>query len=82
MTPGSIFSEPSVATPTSLKPIRFAANRGKKEGLYAGFTRGRGEVFVTIDSDSIIAPDALRHLVAPLLHDALDRGGGRQRQGL
>jgi hyaluronan synthase len=57
--------------PHLLKPIRFAANRGKKEGLYAGFTRGRGEVFVTIDSDSIVAPDALRHLVAPLLHDDL-----------
>jgi hyaluronan synthase len=55
--------------PKLLRPIRFGANRGKKEGLYAGFTRGRGEVFVTIDSDSIIAPDALRHLVAPLLHD-------------
>jgi hyaluronan synthase len=55
--------------PHLLRPIRFAANRGKKEALYAGFTRGRGDLFVTIDSDSIIAPDALRHLVAPLLHD-------------
>ncbi|MGO8761243.1 MAG: glycosyltransferase family 2 protein [Desulfobaccales bacterium] len=55
--------------PHLVRPIRFAANRGKKEGLYAGFTRGRGEIFVTIDSDSIIAPEALRHLVAPLLHD-------------
>jgi hyaluronan synthase len=57
--------------PHLLQPIRFAANRGKKEGLYAGFARGQGDVFVTIDSDSIIAPDALRHLVAPLLADAL-----------
>ncbi len=55
--------------PDLLRPIRFGANRGKKEGLYAGFTRGRGDIFVTIDSDSIIAPDALRHLVAPLMHD-------------
>ncbi len=55
--------------PHLVRPIRFAANRGKKAGLYAGFTRGRGEVFVTLDSDSLIAPDALRHLVAPLLHD-------------
>jgi hyaluronan synthase len=55
--------------PDLVRPLRFGANRGKKEGLYAGFTRGRGEVFVTIDSDSIIAPEALRHLVAPLLHD-------------
>ncbi|MFA4904127.1 MAG: glycosyltransferase [Desulfobaccales bacterium] len=56
--------------PKLVRPIRFAANRGKKAGLYTGFSRGRGEVFVTIDSDSLIAPDALRHLVAPLLHDA------------
>jgi len=55
--------------PHLLTPIRFPANRGKKEGLYAGFTRGRGEVLVTIDSDSLIAPDALRQLVAPLMHD-------------
>jgi hyaluronan synthase len=55
--------------PHLVRPIRFAANRGKKEGLYAGFTKGRGEVFVTIDSDSLIAPEALRHLVAPLLQD-------------
>ncbi|MFZ5450161.1 MAG: glycosyltransferase family 2 protein [Thermodesulfobacteriota bacterium] len=55
--------------PHLVRPFRFPANRGKKEGLYAGFTQGRGEVFVTIDSDSLIAPDALRHLVSPLIHD-------------
>ncbi len=49
--------------------MRFPANRGKKAALYAGFTRGRGEVFVTVDSDSVIEPDALRHLVAPLQQD-------------
>ena len=43
---------------------------GKKEGLYAGFTLGRGEVLVTVDSDSIIEKQALRHLVAPLQQDA------------
>jgi hyaluronan synthase len=55
--------------PHLVRPLRFPVNRGKKAGLYAGFTQGRGEIFVTIDSDSLIAPDALRHLVAPLLHD-------------
>jgi hyaluronan synthase len=55
--------------PRLVKAIRFPENRGKKEALYAGFSRGRGEVFVTVDSDSVIAPDALRHLVAPLVHD-------------
>ena len=55
--------------PHLIQTIRFAENRGKKEGLYAGFTRGRGEIFITVDSDSVVAKDALRHLVAPLLHD-------------
>lgn len=56
--------------PRLVKAIRFPANRGKKEALYAGFRRGRGEVFVTVDSDSLIEPQALRHLVSPLLQDA------------
>ena len=56
--------------PHLVKAIRFPENRGKKAALYAGFTRGRGEVFVTVDSDSVIEPDALRHLVAPLQQDA------------
>jgi hyaluronan synthase len=56
--------------PLLVKALRFPENRGKKAALYAGFTRGRGEVFVTVDSDSVIEPDALRHLVAPLQQDA------------
>ncbi len=55
--------------PHLVKALRFPENRGKKAALYAGFTRGRGEVFVTVDSDSVIEPDALRHLVAPLQQD-------------
>jgi len=53
--------------PHLLKTLRFPANRGKKEALYAGFTRARGEILVTLDSDSVIEKAALRHLVAPLL---------------
>ncbi len=56
--------------PRLVKTIRFPANRGKKEALYAGFRQGRGEIFVTVDSDSLIEPQALRHLVSPLLQDA------------
>ena len=56
--------------PGLIKTIRFPDNRGKKEGLYAGFTQGRGEILVTVDSDSVIEPSALRHLVAPLQQDA------------
>ncbi len=55
--------------PQLIKAIRFPKNRGKKEGLYAGFTQGRGEFFVTIDSDSIIKPDTVRQVIAPMLQD-------------
>jgi hyaluronan synthase len=56
--------------PNLIKSVRFSQNRGKKEGLYVGFNEGRGEIFVTIDSDSVIAKDALRHLVSPLMQEA------------
>ena len=35
--------------PNLIKAIRFPKNRGKKEGLYTGFTQGKGEFFITID---------------------------------
>jgi hyaluronan synthase len=56
--------------PGLIQTIRFPENRGKKAALYAGFQNGRGEVMVTVDSDSIIEPEALRHLVAPIQEDA------------
>jgi hyaluronan synthase len=56
--------------PKLIKAIRFPKNRGKKEGLYAGFTRGTGDFFVTIDSDSIIKPDTVRQVIAPMLQDS------------
>ncbi|MDI6854294.1 MAG: glycosyltransferase [Deltaproteobacteria bacterium] len=56
--------------PDLIKTIRFPHNRGKKEALYQGFREARGEVVVTVDSDSLITKEALRHLVAPLLKDA------------
>ena len=56
--------------PKLIKAIRFPKNRGKKEGLYAGFTRGKGEYFVTIDSDSVITPDTVKQVIAPMLNDA------------
>jgi glycosyltransferase involved in cell wall biosynthesis len=40
--------------PGLIKTIRFAGNRGKRAALEAGFLRARGEIVVTIDSDSVI----------------------------
>lgn len=42
-------------------------NKGKRHALYRGFNLGTGEVFVTIDSDSIVKEDTLRNLVSPFV---------------
>jgi hyaluronan synthase len=55
--------------PELVRTIRFSKNRGKREALYAGFTKGRGEYFVTVDSDSVIAADTLKQIVAPMVQD-------------
>ncbi len=55
--------------PRLIKAIRFPQNRGKREALYAGFTGGRGEYFVTVDSDSIVEPETLKQILAPLMRD-------------
>lgn len=57
------------ANPGRVKIFRFPNNRGKRQALYAGFQAAQGEVLVTVDSDSLIEPQALRALVAPLQAD-------------
>lgn len=42
-------------------------NMGKRHALYRGFNLGTGEIFVTIDSDSIVKPDTVRNLVSPFI---------------
>lgn len=42
-------------------------NKGKRHALYRGFNEGTGEVFVTVDSDSIVKKDTLRNLVSPFI---------------
>lgn len=48
---------------------RLPENRGKRHALYEGFKRGTGDVFITVDSDSLIAPDALKAVVSPMVVD-------------
>ncbi len=55
--------------PGLIQSIRFPQNRGKREALYAGFTRGSGEYFVTVDSDSLVTPETVKQILAPLLQD-------------
>lgn len=42
-------------------------NKGKRHALYRGFNLGTGDVFVTVDSDSIVDADTLRNLVSPFV---------------
>ncbi|WP_456312430.1 glycosyltransferase [Pseudomonas shirazensis] len=42
-------------------------NRGKRHALYRGFELGTGDIFVTVDSDSIVKKDTLRNLVTPFV---------------
>ncbi|MDT0649197.1 glycosyltransferase family 2 protein [Autumnicola edwardsiae] len=42
-------------------------NQGKRHALYRGFKMGTGEVFITVDSDSIVEKDTLRNLVSPFV---------------
>ncbi|QED36688.1 glycosyltransferase family 2 protein [Antarcticibacterium arcticum] len=42
-------------------------NQGKRHALYRGFNLGTGDVFVTVDSDSIVEEDTLRNLVSPFI---------------
>ncbi|WP_424495307.1 glycosyltransferase family 2 protein [Salinimicrobium sp. GXAS 041] len=42
-------------------------NQGKRHALHRGFKLATGEVFVTVDSDSIVEKDTLRNLVSPFV---------------
>ncbi|NRD23219.1 glycosyltransferase family 2 protein [Winogradskyella litoriviva] len=40
-------------------------NQGKRHALYRGFNLGTGDIYVTVDSDSIVTDKTLRNLVSP-----------------
>lgn len=54
-----------------IKIFKQPKNMGKRHALYAGFKAGKGDVFVTVDSDSIVKQDTLRQLVSPFSVDPL-----------
>ena len=51
----------------SLAIYKQPKNKGKRHALYRGFNEGTGEIFVTVDSDSIVKKDTLRNLVSPFV---------------
>ena len=51
--------------PQLVTALRQGRNQGKREALALGFERARGEVLVTIDSDSVIERGALLAIAGP-----------------
>jgi hyaluronan synthase len=49
-----------------LEVIHLPENRGKRHALHAGLTRATSDLVATVDSDSVVAPETLAHLVAPM----------------
>lgn len=49
--------------------VRCSINRGKRHALYEGFLRAKGDIVVTVDSDSEVLGDTLRNLVTPFVVD-------------
>lgn len=48
--------------------FRFKENRGKRHAMALGFREAKGDILVTVDSDSIITSgDSIRELVKPLI---------------
>lgn len=63
--------------PNLVKPVRFAVNQGKRAALVAGFESARGEIVVTIDSDSIIDRRALLEIASPFRDPRVGAVGGK-----
>lgn len=50
-----------------VKLIVFPDNKGKREAMAAGVNEAQGEIVVFVDSDSFLAPDAVRHITEHFL---------------
>ena len=57
--------------------VRFPENRGKRAALEEGFRRARGEIVVTIDSDSVIEKDTLLAIVGPFKNPQVGAVAGK-----
>ena len=73
----SYISQAAERYPGLVTALRQDRNRGKREALALGFSRARGEVLVTIDSDSVIERGALLALAGPFRDPKIGAVAGR-----
>jgi hyaluronan synthase len=63
--------------PNLVTAIQFSKNRGKREALAAGFEKARGEIVVTLDSDSVIERHTLIEAAGPFRDGRIAAVAGR-----
>jgi hyaluronan synthase len=63
--------------PHLVTPVRFLKNKGKRAALEAGFRQARGEIVVTIDSDSVIEPQTLLAIAGPFRDSSVGAVAGK-----
>ncbi len=73
----SYISQAAKRHPRLVTALRQDRNRGKREALALGFSRARGEILVTIDSDSVIERGALLALSGPFRDQRIGAVAGR-----
>ncbi|CAM2059172.1 membrane hypothetical protein [Desulfovibrionales bacterium] len=49
--------------------VNMPRNYGKRRAMYEGFVRAKGDILVTIDSDSEVEKHTLKHIASSFLHD-------------
>ena len=63
--------------PGLVTTLRFEKNRGKRAALEAGFRNARGEIIVTIDSDSVIERGTLLAMAGPFRNPKVGAVAGK-----
>ncbi len=52
-----------------LTVINFSKNLGKRKAIYVGLKKSKGEIIVTVDTDSRVEKAAIKNLTLPLIND-------------
>jgi hyaluronan synthase len=65
--------------PELVRVLHFPGNQGKRAALRAGFLAASGDVVLTVDSDSEMAPLTLKRMVAPFADPRVGAVAGRIR---
>ncbi|KXJ86501.1 nucleotide-diphospho-sugar transferase [Microdochium bolleyi] len=61
----SVFEDAKV----QYEPLRHDTNLGKRQAICTGLGHARGEIIVSLDSDSILEVCSLRNIASPFVHD-------------